>query len=129
MKFTYEHNCVGVFDKDRSIAFYEQALGMKLLHRFSPPDNPAIELVFMVDEASGHMLELACLPALDKPWNLGDNQTHMAFVAEDMEEAHTLHEKMGCICRDDPNAEVYFIADPDGYQIEIIPKEPKERPF
>lgn len=129
MGFRYEHNCVHVLDRDRSIAFYEQALGMRVLHRFRPPDAPDLELVFLVDERTGHMLELSCLPGRQAPLDLGDNPSHMAFVADDIDEAHALHESMGCICRDDPAAEVYFIADPDGYQIEIIPAEPKQRPF
>lgn len=129
MGFRYEHNCVNVLDRERSIAFYEKALGLRVLHRFCPPDAPDVELIFLVDDRTGHMLELGCLPGRQEPWDLGDNQFHMAFVADDIEEAHALHESMGCICRDDPAAEVYFIADPDGYQIEIIPAEPKQRPF
>ena len=129
MGFYCEHNCISPFDKERSVAFYEKALGMKVTHRFSPPDAPELELIFLIEERSGHLLELCCVPGLEKPRDLGENCFHLAFIADDMEEAHALHESLGCICRDDPNAEVYFIEDPDGYQIEIIPSVRTERPF
>lgn len=129
MTFRYEHNCIQVSDPSRSIAFYKNALGMRLFQRFSPPDAPELDLIFLIDDHSGHMLELAPLPDAGAHSDGVSARVHMAFVAEDMEEAHALHEAMNCICRDDPAAEVYFIADPDGYQIEIIPAHPQQRPF
>lgn len=129
MNFRYEHNCIHVSDPPRSIAFYEKALGMRLFHRFSPPDAPGLELIFLIDDHSGHMLELAPLPDTETHPDGKTASVHMAFVAEDMEKAHAIHQSMDCICRDDPAAEVYFIADPDGYQIEIIPAHPQQRPF
>lgn len=129
MNFRYEHNCIHVSDPLRSIAFYKKALGMRLFQRFSPPDAPGLELIFLIDDHSGHMLELAPLSDTEAHPNGVTAPVHMAFVAEDMEEAHALHKRMDCICRNDPAAEVYFIADPDGYQIEIIPAHPQQRPF
>ena len=127
MNFRYEHNCIRISDKDRSVAFYEKALGMTFFRCFSPPDNPSLELVFLLDENTGHMLELSCSP--DTGRNSGECPVHMAFVAEDMDADRSRHKSMGCIFRDDPDAEVYFIADPDGYLIEIIPPVPTQRPF
>ena len=46
---------------------------------------------------------------------------HLALAVEDMEKAHALHEKLGCICYENPAMGIYFISDPDGYWIEIIP--------
>ena len=40
---------------------------------------------------------------------------------DDMDAAHELHKKMGCICFENPAMGIYFINDPDGYWIEIIP--------
>ena len=45
----------------------------------------------------------------------------IGLAVEDMEKAHALHEKLGCICYENPAMGIYFISDPDGYWIEIIP--------
>ena len=47
---------------------------------------------------------------------------HIAFRVPDMEEAHKLHEEMGCIVRENPAMGLYFITDPDGQWIEILPE-------
>ena len=46
---------------------------------------------------------------------------HLALTADDFDKAHELHEKMGCICFENHDMGIYFINDPDGYWIEIIP--------
>ena len=48
-----------------------------------------------------------------------------AFRTEDFEAAHALHEKMGCICYENPAMGIYFINDPDGYWLEIVPDRKK----
>ena len=53
-------------------------------------------------------------------YNLGDNEIHLAFSVDDYEGAHKLHEEMGCICFENKAMGLYFIADPDGYWIEIL---------
>ena len=45
----------------------------------------------------------------------------LAFRVEDFEAAHRLHEEMGCICFENPAMGIYFITDPDGYWLEIVP--------
>ena len=45
-----------------------------------------------------------------------------AFAVEDMATAHKLHEEMGCICYENPAMGIYFIEDPDGYWLEIVPE-------
>ena len=57
----------------------------------------------------------------EEAYNLGDNTFHIAFEVDDYEKAHELHEKMGCICYENPEMGIYFINDPDGYWLEIIP--------
>ena len=54
-------------------------------------------------------------------YDLGECEFHLALAVEDMEKAHALHEKLGCICYENPAMGIYFISDPDGYWIEIIP--------
>ena len=66
-------------------------------------------------------LELTYIIDRTEPYDLGEQEFHLAFVADDMEKAHALHEKMGCICMDNPDIGVYFVTDPDGYWIEVLP--------
>lgn len=122
MKFHFAHNCIFVSDLERSLKFYKDALGLRQSKVMHPSDLEAT-LVFLSDGESVHQLELGYVPGHPASYALGDNQFHIAFSVEDMSQAHALHEKMGIICRDPETEPVYFIQDPDGYQIEIIPAE------
>ncbi len=53
---------------------------------------------------------------------MGDNESHIAFVTDDFDTAHELHREMGCICYENEAMGIYFIEDPDGYWLEIIPQ-------
>ena len=55
------------------------------------------------------------------PYDLGENEFHLAFRVDDYEAAHAKHEKMGCICFENTKMGLYFIEDPDGYWLEILP--------
>lgn len=57
-----------------------------------------------------------------EPYDNGGQDTHIAFAVDDFDAFHELHEKMGCIIRENPRMGLYFIADPDGQWIEIIPE-------
>ena len=122
MKFRFAHNCLFVSDLDKTLKFYQEALGLTTAKVMHPSDMDAT-LVFLTDGESAHQLEIGYTPEHAGPYALGDNQFHIAFSVEDMEAAHALHERMGVICRDPETEPVYFIQDPDGYQIEIIPAE------
>lgn len=122
MNFQFAHNNFNVMDLDRSLVFYEKALGLKLHHRKEAPDGSFI-LAFLTDGVTPHMLELTWLRGWEKEsYNLGDNEFHLAFTVDDMEEAHARHEEMGCICYENKGMGIYFISDPDGYWIEIVPQ-------
>ncbi len=121
MKFNFVHNCLNVLDLDRSLKFYKDALGLEPV-RWMRPSDQDIQLVFLSDGHSVHELELGCPAGQSRPFDLGDNQFHIAFSVADMDAAHKLHEEMGIICRDPETEPVYFIQDPDGYVIEIIPE-------
>lgn len=122
MNFQFAHNNFNVMDLDRSLAFYEKALGLKLHHCKEAPDGSFI-LAFLTDGVTPHMLELTWLCGWEKEsYNLGDNEFHLAFTVDDMEEAHARHEEMGCICYENKGMGIYFISDPDGYWIEIVPQ-------
>lgn len=119
-KFVFEHNNINVRDLGKSLEFYEKALGLKESRRIVPEDGSFI-IIYLSDGRSGHLLELTWLRDWDRPYNLGDNEFHMAFRTEDFEAAHKLHEEMGCICYENPKMGIYFISDPDGYWSEILP--------
>lgn len=68
-------------------------------------------------------MELTWLRDWEKDhYDLGDNEIHLAFTTDNMEEAHRKHEEMNCICYENPKMGIYFISDPDGYWIEIVPE-------
>ena len=66
-------------------------------------------------------VELTSLQDHPGPYALGDNEQHIGFRVDDFNAAHALHERMGCICYENPAMGIYFIEDPDGYWLEIIP--------
>ena len=120
MDFKFAHNNINVFDLDKSLAFYKQALGLTEVRRKAPESGDFI-LVYLGDGSTNHQLELTWLRDWDRPYNLGDNEIHLAFVTDDYEAAHKKHAEMGCICYENPGMGIYFISDPDGYWFEIIP--------
>ena len=121
MNFQFAHYNYNVIDLERSIAFYQEALGLNELRRKSAGDG-SFTLVFLGDGITGFQLELTWLRDWEKDhYNLGDNEVHLAFAVDDMEAAHARHQQMGCICYENPGMGIYFINDPDGYWIEIVP--------
>lgn len=120
MKFTIAHTNINVKEMGNSVAFYEKALGMKEVRRHNAADG-SFTIVFLNDGSSAHQLELTWLRDKEGTYNLGDNESHIAFVVDDFEAAHALHGEMGCICYENKGMGIYFIEDPDGYWLEIIP--------
>lgn len=118
--FKFAHNNINVIDLDKSLKFYEEALGLREVRRITPKDCSFI-IVFLSDGSGTHQLELTWLRDWDRPYNLGDNEFHLAFNADNYDMAHQLHEQMGCICYENPKMGIYFIVDPDGYWLEILP--------
>ncbi len=121
MSFTFAHNNINVADLDRALSFYENALGLVETRRISAPDGSFV-LVYLGDGVTPHLLELTWLREHPQAYNLGENEFHIALAADDFEEAHRKHQEMGCICFENAAMGIYFIADPDGYWIEIVPK-------
>jgi len=118
--FTFAHNNLNVFDLDKSLEFYKEALGLEEVRRKEAADGSYI-IVFLGDGKTTHKLELTWLRDWERPYNLGDNEIHLAFTASDYEAAHAKHEAMDCICYENPKMGIYFIVDPDGYWLEIVP--------
>lgn len=122
MKFTFYHNNINVLDLDKSVDFYQKALGLTVTHTKDAEDG-SFRLVFLGDKTTPHLLELTWLRDMDRPYNLGDNEFHLALRTDDMEAALKLHKEMDCVCYENPEMGIYFINDPDGYWIEICPAE------
>lgn len=120
MKFKLVHNNINVLDLDRSLKFYEEALGLLEVRRKTASDGSYI-IVFVANEESEHQVELTWLRDKKEPYNLGDNEFHIAFRTDDFAAAYEKHKEMGCICFENKDMGIYFICDPDGYWLEIIP--------
>lgn len=118
MKFTIEHVNINVTDIDASIKFYNEALGLKEARRINAADDSFV-IVFLEDGISGFLIELTWLRDKKGSYNLGDNESHICFAADDFEAAYVHHKKMGIICYENTDMGVYFICDPDGYWQEI----------
>ncbi len=121
MKFTFAHNNVNVLDLERSLAFYRTALGLEEVRRHRAADGSFV-LIFLGDGATPHRLELTWLAGRKGPYNLGDNEIHLAFTVDDFAAALEKHKGMGVVCYENPGMGIYFIEDPDGYWIEILPE-------
>jgi len=120
MGFTIDHFNINVLNLENSMAFYEKALGLTELRRKTATDGSYI-IVFLTDNQSANKLELTWLKDRKAPYDLGDEEFHIAFKTDDFDAAHTLHEKMGCICYENKDMGIYFINDPDGYWLEVVP--------
>lgn len=120
MKFNFAHQNLNVRDLERSLAFYRDALNLSEARRKEAADGSFI-LVYLSDGSSPFLLELTWLAEMDRPYELGDNEFHLAFEVDDYEAAYARHRAMGCICYENPTMGIYFINDPDGYWLEIVP--------
>ena len=120
MKFKMIHENYNVADLDVSLKFYEEALGLTEKARKVAEDGSFI-IVYIGNDESEFELELIWLKDHPQKYDIGEEEFHLAFRADDYAAAHALHEKMGCICFENPSMGIYFIQDPDGYWLEIIP--------
>ncbi|MBP1768709.1 MAG: lactoylglutathione lyase [Candidatus Aminicenantes bacterium] len=121
MRFTFAHNNINVLDLGKSVEFYKTALGLTEVRRREAGDGSFI-LVFLGDGETPHRLELTWLRDRKEPYNLGDNEIHLAFSVDDYGAALARHKEMGVVCFENPAMGIYFIEDPDGYWVEIVPE-------
>ena len=120
MQFKMIHENYNVVDLDRSLRFYAEALGLTEKRRKEAKDGSFI-IVYVGNEQSDFELELTWLRDHPQPYDIGEEEFHLAFRTDDYEAAHALHEQMGCICFENPAMGIYFIQDPDGYWLEVLP--------
>lgn len=121
MKFTFNHFNFNVLNLKKSIMFYEKALGLKEVRRKKAEDG-SFTLVYLGDGKTDFTLELTWMKDRTKPYNLGDEEFHLAVATDNYEEALKKHKEMGCIKLINQSMGIYFITDPDGYWIEIVKK-------
>lgn len=120
MKFTFAHNNLNVYDLQKSLDFYKEALGLTV-ERTKDASDGSFTIAFLGDQTTPHLLELTWLRDMNRPYELGDNEIHLAFKVDDFDAAFAKHKKMGCVCFENQEMGIYFIEDPDGYWLEIIP--------
>ena len=117
---SFNHFNFNVSDLERSLKFYREALDLEETRRTIAEDGSYI-IVFLGDGKTDFNLELTWLRDHPQKYDLGECEFHLALQAEDYDAAHARHASMGCICFENPAMGIYFISDPDGYWIEIIP--------
>lgn len=119
---TFYHFNFNVLDLERSLAFYKQALNLTPAREKEAEDG-SFKLVYLEDEGgSPFQLELTWLRDRKEPYNLGECEFHLALRTDCYDQMYTKHKEMGCICFENPAMGIYFISDPDGYWIEIVPE-------
>ena len=116
---TMSHICIRVLDLEKSIAFYKENLGLTIQREISMPDR-GWELVFLGDGVTDYQLELCKETARTEPYALGDDTPHIGLVAQDFDSLKAKHKAAGMIF-DELNGTIYFIKDPDGHILEILP--------
>ena len=113
------HENYNVSDLDASLKFYEEALGLKEVRR---KETETFTIVYVKNDQSDFELELTQLHDHPQSYDLGECEFHLAFECDDFENAYKKHKEMGCVCFENPSMGIYFIEDPDGYWLEIVPR-------
>lgn len=117
----FDHFNFNVLDLQKSIDFYDKALGLKEVRRKEAADGSFI-LVYLGEDETNFSLELTWLKNRSEKYNLGDEEFHLCMrVKGNYDEIREYHREMGCICYENKSMGLYFISDPDGYWIEILP--------
>lgn len=116
----FNHFNFNVLDLEKSLEFYRDALGLKPVREKNASDG-SFRLVYLGDGSTDFTLELTWLKDRKEKYNLGECEFHLAFVTDEFETMHQKHKDMGVICFENEDMGIYFITDPDGYWIEIVP--------
>lgn len=120
MNYTFNHFNFNVLNMERSLEFYQNVLGLHIARRREAADG-SFQLVFLEDDSGRFQLELTEMRDRKEKYDLGECEFHLGLVTDHFEEAHREHQELGIICFENPQMGIYFIEDPDGYWIEIVP--------
>ena len=118
----FNHFNFNVLDMEKSLKFYNDALGLTVKSEKNDEKNGSYRIVYLTDGVTDFRLELTWLKDRTEPYDLGDEEFHVALVTDEYDEWHKKHEKMGCICFENEKMGIYFINDPDDYWLEIVPE-------
>jgi Lactoylglutathione lyase and related lyases len=118
MNFKMVHNNINVSNLEKSMSFYNEALGIKEIRRIN---GEGFIIVYLGDGIGSHLLELTYIDEHPQKYDLGENEFHLAFETDEFNKALEHHKKMDCVCYENKNMGIYFISDPDGYWLEILP--------
>lgn len=122
IKAKFDHFNFNVTDLERSISFYNKALGFVESHRISSNDGSFI-IVYLKDNQSDFLLELTWMRDHSQAYDLGECEFHLCVrVPGDYDAVRAFHKEMGVVCYENHDMGLYFIEDPDGYWIEILPQ-------
>ena len=119
------HSMIRVLDEARSLAFYDAAFGLKVADRL---DFDSFTLIYLSNSEQTFELELTVNKGRIEPYNLGDGYGHLALSVDDVDAEHARMTAAGLAPRKLVDfapagsviARFFFIADPDGYQIEVL---------
>lgn len=119
------HSMIRVLDEDRSVEFYRNAFGLQIADRL---DFEGFTLVYLSNREASFELELTINKGRTEAYDLGDGYGHLAFCVDDLDAEHARFTKAGLEPRglvdfrhdDHLLARFFFVADPDGYQIEVL---------
>ena len=119
------HSMIRALQEARSVAFYQTAFGLSVADRL---DFTGFTLIYMSNPESGFEVELTINKDRTEPYNLGDGYGHLAVSVDDLDAEHARLTAAGLAPRklvafkngDVLVARFFFIADPDGYQIEVV---------
>ncbi len=121
IKGHFDHFNINVTNLEKSIEFYNKALGLHEARRKEAADGSYI-LVYLTDNSTNFLLELTWLRDHAEAYELGENESHLCIRVEgDYDEVRKFHKEMGCVCFENEAMGLYFINDPDDYWIEILP--------
>ena len=119
------HSMIRVLDEVRSVDFYKQAFGLDIAERL---DFDSFTLIYLRNNQADFELELTVNKDRSEPYDLGDGYGHIAFVVDDLDAEHARFQAAGLEPRKIVEferdgallAQFFFVADPDGYQIEVL---------
>lgn len=122
IKAKFDHFNFNVTDLERSISFYNKALGFVESHRINSNDGSFI-IVYLKDNQSDFLLELTWMRDHPQAYDLGECEFHLCVrVPGDYDAVRAFHKEIGVVCYENHDMGLYFIEDPDGYWIEILPQ-------